>query len=786
MIPEGPIPARVMIVGEAPGEWEERTGRPFQGPSGQELNRMLEEAGLHRSQCFVTNVCRLRPPGNEIAKWIAQSKKAIGPEHVQWEGWWVLPAIRDGAALLQKEIEMVNPEVIIALGNVALYALTEREGIGNWRGSILNYGKAVVIPTWHPAYVMRMWGKRAETVQDLRRAAQALEKRPTPPHWRFEIRPTFEQVMERLYWLEGRLSQTVLWIDFDLETRAGHIACAGLSWSLEDALCIPFMSVANQEGYWPKEQEFEIIKTLRRLLTHPNILVRGQNLLYDCQYTHRDWGFLPRVGQDTAITFHTAFPELRKALDYQASMLCDYYVYWKEDGKIWDGKVPEDELWGYNCTDCVRTREVGEKSQDIVNSMGLADVDARQQKLFAPVLFSMMRGVRVEEAEKNRLSIVMEREIMDRKAWLVRVLGHSLNPASSPQMKALFYEDFALPVVMKMRQDGGPTPSLDDEALESLVVKHPLLKPLVTKIQELRTISVYKSTFVDMPLDVDHRMRCSYRIDGTETYRFNSKENAFDSGGNLQNLPKGNEDEERGLLLPNIRSLYVPDPGYTIFDIDGKGADFQVLIAEADDENLYRVQREVSDIHTYHLKELGLPLTGWAHGPRDRAKRFTHATNYVGNPRGLATKLNLTVRQAEYSQNRYFQMYPGVKKWQERVQQKLITDRFVENKLGYRRFFFGRVDDKAHREACAWIPQSTVACVINQVWLNIWETYGPSGIVEVLLQVHDSLMGQFLTDQQAAILPALETLGRVVVPYPKPLIIPMSIKTSMVSWGACG
>ncbi|MFS2212853.1 hypothetical protein, partial [Kosakonia cowanii] len=66
---------------------------------------------------------------------------------------------------------------------------------------------------------------------------------------------------------------------------------------------------------------------------HPNVLVRGQNLLYDAQYTYRHWHFVPRVAQDTMISHHTMWAGLPKRLDFQASMYCDHYVYWKDEGK---------------------------------------------------------------------------------------------------------------------------------------------------------------------------------------------------------------------------------------------------------------------------------------------------------------------------------------------------------------------------------------------------------------------------------------------------------------------
>ena len=135
--PEGPIPARIMLVGEAPGYDEERIGRPFQGASGQELNRMLGEAGITRSECFVTNICRQRPANNDLNLFIAKAKKDITPQHKEFRGKWVLPPVIEGIQLLIKEIEMVKPNIIVPLGNLAMWVLTGNWGIQKWRGSML-------------------------------------------------------------------------------------------------------------------------------------------------------------------------------------------------------------------------------------------------------------------------------------------------------------------------------------------------------------------------------------------------------------------------------------------------------------------------------------------------------------------------------------------------------------------------------------------------------------------------------------------------------------------------
>jgi len=83
---DGNPSARIMLVGEAYGETEEKTGIPFSGTSGQELNRMLNEAGILRNECYVTNVINSRPPRNDVTAWIPEDKKSITGRMVQRQG----------------------------------------------------------------------------------------------------------------------------------------------------------------------------------------------------------------------------------------------------------------------------------------------------------------------------------------------------------------------------------------------------------------------------------------------------------------------------------------------------------------------------------------------------------------------------------------------------------------------------------------------------------------------------------------------------------------------------
>lgn len=808
-----------MLVGEAPDENEERSGTPFVGASGQELNRMLHEAGIMRSECYVTNVCKVRPPNNQLSAFVAKTKKDRTLAHSLLRDRYVTKEVVEGYQELLAEIAAVQPNIIVAFGNLALWALTGQWGIMKWRGSQLLTDSAVkLISTIHPAAILREWSYRAVVLNDLRRVKRHMTSRAydNKPAWKFYVKPSFEQVRNYLiYLLECLNFGEPIWIDFDIETRGGHIDSIGLSWSRLEALCIPFVSAANREGYWSIDEEAWIIWTLHRILTHKAIKIRWQNGLYDAQYIHRHWHFIPRGAQDTMISQHSLFCALPKSLAFIASMYADWYVYWKDEGKI-AANLPEERRWIYNLQDCVYTREVGEVLGDVAQRMGLAAVDAQQQELFYPVLSAMLRGVRVRPEIKAQMAQDIQEELSHREAFLFKVLGHFINPASPKQMQALFYEDLRqAPILKRTMVEGRPVmrPTCDDEALTKIAAREPLLRPICHAIADIRTLSKFYGDFVMMKLDEDGRMRCSFNIAGDAggksapySYRLSSSKNPFGSGGNLQTIPSEKSKSSgkaaaRGSMdftLPNIRSMYGPDPGFTFFDMDLDRADLQVVVWESDDAMLKEALRLGVDIHLLNVYAIDRkdppPLAELVEthpryqdhrGPRKHkrefAKVFCHATNYVGGAKTVAAHTGRSVHEIDQAQKLWFSTHPGIKTWHDRILEQITKRRFVENRWGYRWYIFDRLDGLLP-EAVAWIPQSTVGILINKIWISFYKQIKE---VQVLLQVHDSLAGQFPTHRAGAVLPLMKELSRITIPYKDPLIIPTGVKTSTISWGDC-
>jgi len=155
---EGNRKARLMFVGEAPGADEDAQARPFVGRAGQLLTKIIEAIGLKREQVLIGNVNRCRPPGNRAPT--TEEASTCKP-------------------YLLREIAIVQPAVIVVMGNTAMKNLLDtREGITRLRGRFQDYKGIKVMPTFHPAYLLRDPSKKRETWEDLKKVRDYLDSHP--------------------------------------------------------------------------------------------------------------------------------------------------------------------------------------------------------------------------------------------------------------------------------------------------------------------------------------------------------------------------------------------------------------------------------------------------------------------------------------------------------------------------------------------------------------------------------------------------------------------------------
>lgn len=161
---EGPVGATVMLIGEAPGEQETIARRPFVGKAGKNLDTFLEVAGLDRSQLYVSNVVKLRP-------WkLSKAGNKVNRPPTRGE-------ISDFSPWLFREIEIVQPKVIVTLGNVPLGALTDsKHTVGNYHGRLFRSERGLLYPMYHPASVIYNRSLESVYMEDMQRFAILLSK----------------------------------------------------------------------------------------------------------------------------------------------------------------------------------------------------------------------------------------------------------------------------------------------------------------------------------------------------------------------------------------------------------------------------------------------------------------------------------------------------------------------------------------------------------------------------------------------------------------------------------
>lgn len=557
--PEGHTPigarglknAKIVIVGEAPGEEEVRQGKPFVGASGKELDKMLVDAGIDPATCYYTNVTLIRPKGNDIETWVHKSAKPkkrgkkVTPETwVPYRGWMVEPHVMEDAKRLVDELKSIKPNVVISVGHTPFWALCKegaRGKVGTWRGSTLISdivpGLKVLV-AYHPSFILRAWQHRRITVQDFRRALHA-SRRPEldVPAWDFTIAPTYEQTCDWLVGVLRELDQRPVKMMCDVEVSQMKTLCVGIATSRLRAICIPFLH--KFDWYFTKEQHYVVCRLLHKVLTHVNALVKNQNIGFDTQFLVNDFLLYPRIVGDTMVNQNVLYPGTPMNVAYQASMYCELYRYWKDDGKFWKLKEIRnwDQLWFYNCEDCARTYEVDDAQEAfLVQRKLLPQRSFLQDKIHPLLMRAMFRGVRVDLKLKDAMLGELVMVSMAAQAKVNELATRQLDISSPTQLAHFFYHELRMKPILNA--EGNPT--CDADALVELAHQDPLVGELVRWINLARSY-IAAITVCKAKTEKDGRWRSSYSLGLVETYRLSSSKNPFGRGLNLMNISAGKD-----------------------------------------------------------------------------------------------------------------------------------------------------------------------------------------------------------------------------------------------------
>lgn len=467
----------------------------------------------------------------------------------------------------------------------------------------------------------------------------------------------------------------------------------------------------------------------------------------------------------------------------------------------------DDREWVYNALDSMVALEVFNQIRPQLDNTTTATYEF-SKALQAPIMEMTCRGILVDQVKRKEVLAKYKGQIDILDDQLTRIVRDGIGChventrekgkmkywwRSGPQLRTLLYDKMGLPVQRKKNAKGELAPTVDRDALEKLQLYF-YGEPIVLHLLGLRDVDK-KRSLLETEIDPDGRHRTSLNIAGTNTGRLASSFSDFGTGGNLQNIDR------------LLREVFIADPGMKMGNID---------LAQADSRNLgalcwntfysergeafagsYLNATESGDLHTT-VSRMARPHLPWTDDPkrnreladtkyhrndsyRDLDKKLGHGTNFVGAAPTMAKHAHVPEGEVREFQRNYFAAFPCIPAYHEWVKGQLIDAGHLYNLFNRRRHFFGRPKDSSTlREAVAFGPQSSTAEEINLGMLDVWRT----GKVQLLIQVHDSILFQFPEELEDQIMPEMLRHCKRVITLAggREFFVPAEAKTGW-NWG---
>lgn len=707
--PEGPAGAKVMIIGEAPGEREDQSGRPFVGPAGRMLNGFLRRAGLDRDEVFITNVIKYRPPGNNIKTKEAQAE------------------IANNVNSLLREIRLVKPQVIVPVGNTALQALGIRFKIGDCRGFIIRTAFGKVIPTWHPAFIFRQQQEMVTCQMDWHKIARHC-KTTTMPVFRenFELNPTIEDV-ERLATLIANKAdsgqQVRIGLDLETEYIEGSplntpIKLVGISTGEGRATVIPFVCQDGSD-YWKSEDEtLRAIMAIGNILENPNIEIIAHNALFDILvlmnhgFSVRAKVFCTQIGQSLIY-----FPS-KHSLNYVASVYTDFPPW-----KLTAGHTDKQFRY-YNARDSVVLHHVYKGEQENIYDNGLQHVTKIVMETIVPTCQMMLNGLAIDQNAYNEITLRLEDKLGQLASDLRSYAGDpTFNPDAPDQVGKLLFDKYKLRSGVKTK---GGKKSTSQDVLNRLSLRYPD-NVVVTTMQDYRHFGQQYKTFVkNLYIHTDGRVHSQFRLDRAASGRYSSSE------PNLQNLPA--RQDEDGF----IRGLYRVPVGRMLVAADYSQIELMIFAELANDEIWKAAFRNGDDVHAIN----GDALLG-KYDPKYRTfiKNFIYGLIYGsegGEVEKVAPKELIEVISVSQMMANLKETHPALFTYRQEIEAQVNEKKWVANAFGRRRWFPKKELSKAdYRSAYNHPIQGTAADIMHMRTPLLHQSLNPESD-KLVLQLHDA------------------------------------------------
>jgi len=656
----------IMILGEAPGENEARTGRVFSGRAGQLLDLALSDAGLDRDKIYVSNVVKCRPPDNRR------------PGRIEWESC---------RQYLNAEVEELDPRYVLLLGNSALQAVARRSGITTKRGVRLDvrdpvWGRAEIMATIHPAYVLRNPGQGTVFAEDIRRFARMVRGE----FQAVRVRPKMVRSTKALRYVKNLLltaaEGTV--VAYDVENRGRpwendwSIVCLGVSLDGETTYVIPLDHPESPfRKHWRK-----VLRYLAPALSRPGLKLVAQNGKHDNSQLAGAQVYL-RHSFDIMLAAHLLDENRPKNLGFLSMNVlgADEYKGMVELKPEVIMKQPIRKICEYNGYDVGYTHQIYPRlREELLENPRLTRLFAKLMMPASHVIQEVeVAGMYVDQSLLwDRIAILQE-EIGYRKEVLydhipqrwcrwADIPREEFNFNSTYQVGSWLFSKRGLGLnPLEMTPTGRPSTR---EAVLLHYHSHPAIKALLEyRTLELKWLRTYLLPW-SVKVDMRSRLHTVYKLYGTVTGRLS---------GDLQQVPRDSF----------IRGVIGAPSGWCFVQADYSQIELRIAAHVSGERRMRRAFLAGEDLHLLTATQLtGKPGSQVSKEERKRAKAVNFGFLYGMYPKKFQSyafenyELEVTLAEAEMARAEYFKMFSDLLPWHDRQRRVAHSMHRVVSPLG--------------------------------------------------------------------------------------------------------
>lgn len=729
----GPADATLVIVGEAPGRNEVRTGEPFIGDAGKLLDRALDLAGIDRAQAFITNAMQCRPTDSPPRE----------------------DAIRACQSRLWEELAQHDRAVIIALGNSAMRSILDdfTLKITTQRGKCFDDALGRVVPTFHPASVLRNRGEWPRFVADIRYAGAlhggGTAKSPGTVEWTLVNERNVRNVVERLA-LNARVA-----VDVETSTyhpddewggRPGFAINLGVAYAKNKAYAFD-LDPRHDDNILTSSRGREALAAFFDSATE----FIWHNGKFDVTWFRR-MGFNARVDHDTML-MHYALDESKGghgleplgqdwlgADDWKAKLRRDFPA-----AKDSFANIPHPAIDQYVATDADATLQLFlEFYPQLQKSKALTKLYTHLLIPASEFLYGVeQRGLWLDLAYLDTLTVVLEQQAETAYDEMVETLegiwDADLYLAQSPPTKGkkkapkFFNPASTKQLHWVLRRVYGRGIRIADTQEKTLLELPP--RPFIRSLLAYREATKLMSTFGEglrKRVRPDGRIHSTYFLHGTETGRLSSRD------PNLQNIP----------ATPRTRNIFAAPARKTFIELDYSQAELRLLAHFSQDPFLIGIYTDGKrNLHDEVAKAMF--GEGYTYEQKMRAKALNFGIAYGRSAHSLALEFHIGEGEAEEMRQAWFARMPEARRFIDSCRAKAVTGRTIVTPFGRRRRFGVITRDNRNNlenEAANFPMQSTASDLTLYSAMRMQEVFdhgdfefnlGKAGVVNL---VHDSVL----------------------------------------------